>query len=133
MRLELLDNTYSVYKLKADHPVPASVFEGDFASVTKTKDELSIVAPADAAPRCAEVEDGWKILKISGVLDFGLIGVLSGLSAILTAEGISIFAISTYNTDYILIKAEAAESAISALEKNGHEVVVSSEKAYNKS
>jgi hypothetical protein len=131
MRLELLPHTYSVYKLTADHPVPASVFEGDFASVTKTKDELSVVAPAGAVTRCAEAEDGCKILKISGILDFGLIGVLSGLSAILAAEGISIFAISTYNTDYILVKEEAAENAISALERNGHAVVVLSEKAYN--
>jgi hypothetical protein len=123
MELELLENTYSVYKLSPKDPIDGAVFDGDFASVTKTKEEISVVAPAGSVARCEAAEDGWRILKIRGTLDFGLIGIISKISAILADANISVFVLSTYNTDYIMIKEKNAENAIRVLRENGYIVM----------
>jgi len=97
--------------------------EGDFVSVTGTRDEVSVVCPEDQAPEGATVEAGWRCLKVDGPLDFGLTGVLASLAVPLAEAGVSIFAVSTFDTDYVLVKAEALERAAAALETAGHRVV----------
>ena len=95
----------------------------DFYFLGRTEEELSLVCRTEDVPeRTAEREDGWRGFRIEGVLDFSLIGILSKLSAILAENGIGIFAVSTYNTDYILVKAENFGRAMDALEKAGYEV-----------
>ena len=95
----------------------------DFLFIGKTEEEISIVCETSETPAATtEREDGWKGFVICGVLDFSLIGILSGISTVLAQNGIGIFAISTYNTDYILVKAENFESAESSLVAAGYDV-----------
>ena len=104
MKIELLNENYSVYKLDASHKISIDLLKYSFATITKTKDEISIVCETGLVNEYIKEESGWKILKIIGPLDFGLIGILSKISTLLADEKISIFAISTFDTDYILIK-----------------------------
>ncbi len=89
--------------------------EKTFFSITKTQDELSIVCVEDKVPQSVKVEGGWSCLKVEGPLDFGLTGILSSLAQPLAQANISIFAISTFDTDYILIKKENLQKAIAVL------------------
>ena len=96
----------------------------DFYFIGKTDEELSLVCMTEAAPdRTTDREDGWKGFFIQGVLDFSLIGILSELSRILAENRIGIFAVSTYNTDYILVKEENYERALDALASAGYTIV----------
>jgi hypothetical protein len=122
MLLELLDGEYSVYKFNVKQPIDKNILGKDFVSVTRTKDEISIVSVSGTMENYEKFESGWKILKIAGVLDFGLIGIISKISTILSNESIGIFVMSTYNTDYIMIKKENTERAIKALMENKYEV-----------
>ncbi|HEY4525795.1 MAG TPA: ACT domain-containing protein [Candidatus Paceibacterota bacterium] len=90
--------------------------ERGFYSITKTADELSVVCESDAIPpNCPKVEKGWRALKVEGPLDFSLTGILASLATPLAEAGISIFAISTYDTDYVLVKSENLPGAVEVL------------------
>ena len=96
----------------------------DFYFIGKTDEELSLVCKTDAVPyKTIERDDGWRGFRIQGVLDFSLIGILSKLSGILAEHKIGIFAVSTYNTDYILVKEENFDRAMEALISEGYKVV----------
>ncbi len=96
----------------------------DFFFIGKTDEELSLVCKTEDTPfRTVEREDGWKGFRIRGVLDFSLVGILSKLSGILAEHNIGIFAVSTYNTDYILVKKERFEQALEVLASEGYTVV----------
>lgn len=123
MKLEILDNKLKVVKLKKDEIVPNIVFKQKFYSITKTDEELSIVINEDIDIQSNIIEYNWRSIRIVGTLDFSLIGILSKISTILAQEEISIFAISTYNTDYILLKEDKLEMAIEVLKKNEYEFV----------
>ncbi len=123
MQLKVLDNKLKVVKMKTDNTVPEIVFNKKFYSITKTDEELSIVVDEDVNIQGEIVEYNWRAIKIVGMLDFSLIGILSKISTILAKDKISIFAISTYNTDYILVKEEKLQNAIDALKKNEYEFI----------
>ena len=125
LAFKVLRATVGVCKLEANAILPTWAYQGDFFSVTKTEDELSIVCSEIVIPQEVVCEKGWKILKIQGVLDFGLVGILALVSTLLAQAGISIFAISTYNTDYILVKGDDLDRAVNALKKEGCEVTYS--------
>ena len=96
----------------------------DFYFIGKTDEEISLVCKTDdTPPNTTERDDEWRGFRIQGVLDFSLIGILSRLSAILAENDIGIFAISTFNTDYILVKAENFEKALKVLSDAGYDVV----------
>ncbi|MGB9592214.1 MAG: ACT domain-containing protein, partial [Candidatus Kryptoniota bacterium] len=95
---------------------------GDFFSITHTPDEISIVASQNLIPEGALCEKGWRCLKVDGPLDFSLTGVLSSLANPLAQAGISIFALSTYETDYILVRQSDLEKALQTLRQEGFEV-----------
>ena len=122
MILELLDKEYCIYKLDTKDKIDNRIIGDDFISITKTEDEISIVSVSGTLEHFEEKEDTWKILKISGILDFGLIGIISKISTILADQGISIFVISTYNTDYIMVKKDTLEKTIKILEQNNYEI-----------
>ena len=122
MLIELLDKEYSIYKLNPKDIIDNSLIDKDFISITKTKDEISIVTVSGTMINFEKEEKCWKILRISGILDFTLIGIISKISTILANQGISIFVISTYNTDYIMVKMEKLKKTIKALEENGYEI-----------
>ena len=96
----------------------------EYSFIGKTDEEKSLVClTSDVPPNIIERDDGWKDFRIQGILDFSLIGILSKIAEILAKNSISIFAISTYNTDYVLIKKENYQKALDILEYSGYEVV----------
>jgi uncharacterized protein len=127
MNLIVLKKKYSIYKFKHDYVLPERIYLSDFYSITKTKDELSVITvQSDLMPEIIACSKDWKILKIIGPLDFSLVGVIADISVILKEKKISIFTISTYDTDYILVKQNKLNVAIKALRDK--EYVISIEK-----
>ena len=120
MNLKVLKSRYQIVKLKPDDKLPQNIFDREFYSVTGTEHELSIVTSENVTVQSESIENGWKIIKIEGVLDFGLTGILSKISAVLAHNNISIFVVSTYNTDYILVKERFLDKAIAVLTDNGY-------------
>lgn len=123
LTMELMKGLYGVCRLNSDEVLPEWALQGSFYSITKTSDELSVVCPQDNIPKNIICEKDWRILRIIGPLDFSLIGILSSISTILAKKGISIFAVSTYDTDYILVKDKDTGSAIEALSAEKYEII----------
>ena len=121
MELKKLEHNLSVCKV-AD---PADIdLAADLYFIGKTDEELSLVCRTEDVPeKTLQRDDGWRGFRIQGVLDFSLIGILSGISGILADNKIGIFAVSTYNTDYILVKEDNYERALSVLASAGYTVV----------
>lgn len=121
MLLLKIPDEFTVCKLPSVDSVDLTM-EYTFLSITD--DEISLVCRSEHVPEeTLEYESGWRALKFGGVLDLGMIGLLAKISGILTAHGISFFAISTFNTDYVLMKSESFEDALSILGQNGYEIV----------
>ncbi len=124
MKLKILDNKLKVVKINPNNTnMSDTILNQEFYSITRTDEELSIVIDEDIDIQSDIVEYNWRAIKIEGILDFSLIGILSKISAILTQAKISIFVISTYNTDYILIKNDKLKNATEVLKQNGYEFV----------
>ncbi len=118
MEIHCIDTEFSVCKVRDYAGID---LEGEFLFLGKTDREHSLVCPTDCAPSDALArEDGWRALRIEGSLDFSLVGVLARISAILAARGIAIFAVSTFDTDYILVKSDAFARAVEALSEAGY-------------
>lgn len=123
LTMELMKGLYGVCRLNSDEVLPEWAFQGSFYSITKTSDELSVVCSQENIPKGIMCERDWRILRIIGPLDFSLIGILSSISTILAKKGISIFAVSTYDTDYILVKDKDTGYAIEALSAQKYEII----------
>lgn len=120
MELKKLDNDFSVCKVT---DLSQADMDREFVFVGKTDEEISLVCETSAVPgNTTERSDGWKAFRIEGKLDFTLIGVLSKISTALAKNNIGIFAISTFNTDYILVKAEDFEKAMDVLDEKGYRI-----------
>lgn len=118
MKLKIISQEFSICKVKDLSQVD---YSDKFCFIGKTDEEVSLVCSADLVPENAiEYDNGWRAFRIQGVLDFSLIGILSRLSTLLAENKVGIFAVSTYNTDYVLIKKENFEKAINILECNGY-------------
>lgn len=122
MKLKLFLEEYAVCRLNSNSKMPTWIDTKNFYSITKTDDELSVVCSNNNIPSDVKSEKEWRILKILGPLDFSLIGILSKISGLLADNKISIFAISTYDTDYILIKENDIKNACKILNCNGYEI-----------
>lgn len=121
MNLLVLPGTLVVARLAPDAPAPA---EGrGFWSLTRTAEELSLVCAPEAVPAGAATEGPFRALMVQGPLDFALIGILAELTAVLAKAGISLFALSTFDTDYLLLRAERLQEAIAALRAAGHGIL----------
>lgn len=121
MKLKKLPCVLSVCKLKDTEGID---FLDEFVFVGKTDEEISLVCREEKVPENTTArDDGWKGFRIEGVLDFSLIGILSKLSGILADNKIGIFAVSTFNTDYILVKEENFERALHVLAQAGYEII----------
>lgn len=101
---------------------------GDLYAITRTRDELSIVCPQADVPPSTFSEPEWRALKVAGPLDFSLTGVLASLAAPLADAGISIFALSTFDTDYLLVKSDVLALAVEVLRRAGHSVAVGADR-----
>ena len=121
MRLSLLAAPVAVCRLAPDAAIPEWA-RGAFTSITRTADELSIVCDDGAVPGDVQAERGWRALKLEGPIPFEMTGVASALLAPLAEARISVFLISTYDTDYLLLKADALERAMGVLRGAGYEV-----------
>jgi hypothetical protein len=122
MRLEVLRGEFAIVRLEASASVPAWVEPSEFLSITRTSEELSIVCESSRVPLESAAERGWRCMKVDGPLEFSLTGVLASLADPLARAGIPIFAISTFDTDYLLVKTATLEAAVAALESVGHVV-----------
>lgn len=121
LKLEALAGTFTVCKVTDYSGVNLS---DKYCFIGKTGEENSLVCEISRVPaNTTEREDDWRALRVAGKLDFSLVGVLAELSAVLARQNIGIFAVSTYNTDYIFLKNARFEEAVSALEKAGYPVV----------
>ena len=120
MRLQIIEGKFSVCKVEN---LRAVNFNVPWLFVGKTDAEISVVClTADVPHATLAREDGWRALRVAEPMDFGLTGVLAGISTVLAQAGISIFAVSTFDTDYILIKAENLGLAQTALETGGYTI-----------
>lgn len=120
--LSALNERLAICRLDPEVEIPAWATVAGFCSVTRTNDEISVVCPVEHVPEDVKFERGWRAFGVEGPLDFSLVGVLAGISSSLSEAGISIFAISTYDTDYVLVKEEKLGLAIAALRRQGYEV-----------
>ncbi len=121
MRLTLLPEAMAVCRLPADAPLPPGILDAGFCSVTRTAEELSIVLPADRVQDGWKTETGWRMLQVAGPLGFELTGIVAGLATPLAEAGLPVFVVSTFDTDYLLVRSDRLETAIEALSKAGHE------------
>ena len=123
---KLLRDTFSIYRLNKDSTIPAWLDESDFYSVTKTGEEMSIVCKQiDNLPDDRiKTDRHWRILKINGPLDLSQVGIIAYISDLFKKNKISIFTISTYDTDYFLIKDDYIHKAIKVLKNMGHTIII---------
>lgn len=124
-KLLLLESRLAVCRLEPDAKIPEGLHRESFYSLTRTDDELSLVCEESNAPQQGLIEHGWRCLAVEGPLDFSEVGVLAALTQPLAEAEISIFVVSTFDTDYLLVKEEQLEQAICSLESSGHEVLKS--------
>ena len=119
LTLEVLPGLLAVCRLGPSQPVPEWVLRLPFWSITRTEDEISIVLPETLAAPSWKQEAGFRALKVRGPLDFGLIGVMARLTVALAAAHVSLVAISTFDTDYVLVREEDLARAVAALQAAG--------------
>jgi hypothetical protein len=117
--LEPVEGVYAVARLAEDAVVPRWAWTGAFASATRTPDEVSIVCAAAAVPAGVKAERGFRMLRVAGAIDFAVTGVVSSLTAPLAQVGISVFVVSTHDTDYLLVKADRYDDAVAAWGRAG--------------
>jgi hypothetical protein len=120
LKLSVLEGLYTIHRFPSDHDIPEQVYGSEFYSISKSEDELSIVCNSSILLNSERSETGWSCIKVSGALDFSLTGILADISAVLAGAEISIFAISTFDTDYILIKSQDLPSAGKMLLSSGY-------------
>ena len=121
MDIKKFDFDFTVCKIS---DMNGLALDREFYFLGRTDEEISLVCKTEDTPvGCIECDDGWRAFRIEGTLDFSLIGVLSRISSILAEERIGIFAISTFNTDYILVKKENFNHAIDALAAKGYTII----------
>ncbi|MBR0598302.1 ACT domain-containing protein [Sinanaerobacter chloroacetimidivorans] len=121
MKIKVLGGDFSVCKIKKIEDVN---FRDEFVFLSKTDEELSLVCKTQGVPaESLAAEHGWSGLRIEGELDFSLIGILSKIATVLADHKISIFAVSTYNTDYLFLKKVQLAEAVEALTESGYEII----------
>ena len=123
LKFRFLPGNFGVCRLPADAPIPAWSQTGPLSSITRTNEELSVVCPKESVPPQQAFEGGWICLKLEGPFSFSEVGILAAFIDPLQDEGVPIFAISTYDADYVLIKEGFSRTALDALRKAGHELV----------
>ena len=120
LALTVLDKEHAIHHLDADANIPVTVFGTQFYSISRTDEELSIVCEADIQIDSAKTSAGWSCIKVIGPLDFSLTGILASISSTLADAKISLFAISTFDTDYFLVKSRELPKALHVLKSAGY-------------
>lgn len=122
LSLKVLDDDYSICRLKNTDIVPKWADNSKFSSITRTKNELSIVCIQGAVPPDIKCEKDWKVIKIDSVLEFSMVGIISKISDLLAKNDVSIFVISTFDTDYVLVKSNNLSKTITVLSNAGYKI-----------
>lgn len=120
LRLSVLEGTFAIVRLPAGAQIPSWATAGPFFSVTRTADELSIVAEESRVPADLRLHGGWRVLQVHGPFELTEVGVLASLAAPLAEANVSLFVLSTFDTDYLLVSTESLAGAIAALKNAGH-------------
>ncbi|MDP2633718.1 MAG: ACT domain-containing protein [Pseudoalteromonas sp.] len=121
--LQLHSTVFTIHSLDVDSPIPSDLFKEKIFFISKTHDELSIVCPSSFIINSLDAEHNWLALEVVGPLGFSLTGIMANISGVLANASISIFALSTYDTDYILVKKQRISDAIKTLKKDGYTVL----------
>ena len=122
LALTLLQGMYAICRMGPDGGIPAWALQGDFSSITRTPDEMSVVVSQERVPEGMPRDSGWRCFRVEGPLPLSTIGVLAALTVPLSKASVSLFAVSTYDTDYLLVKGHALERTAEALAQAGHTV-----------
>lgn len=123
LTLLVLKDVFAICRLSPVDACPAWAAGGPFVSVTRTDEELSIVCLQDAVPSEVAGERDWRCLRVAGPLPFTAVGILATLTAPLAAEGISVFTISTFDTDYLFVKSPDFHRTVAVLTRQGHQII----------
>ena len=123
LKFRLIAGHYAILRLAPDAPAPEWALKGEFVSITRTPDELSIVCPVESIPRDINFEVRWICLKLEGPFAFSQTGVLLSFIEPLSNNGVPIFAVATYDTDYVLIPQDHTQQALDLLSDAGHELL----------
>jgi hypothetical protein len=115
-----LHDEFTIMQIDTDQPIPASVFDCDFYSITKTKDEVSIIVNRHIGIPNARISEVWRGFKVEGILDLSLVGIINDIITPLKENSISVFVTSTYNTDYVLVKKSSFDKSIEIFENTGY-------------
>jgi hypothetical protein len=118
LNLSILEGLFTIHRFPPNNEIPKQVYKGQFYSISKTNEEISVVCSSSIILNSEKSETGWSCIKVIGPLDFSLTGILSDISAVLAKAKISIFAISTFDTDYLLVKSEKLQAAKKALKQS---------------
>lgn len=122
LKLQLLDPEFGIIRFDAYDKIPDWIFKLEFYSITRTETELTIVCPSYKIPEPVDFDGGWKCLRVEGTFSFNEIGIIASLSNTLAQHGISIYVVSTYDTDYVSVKEKNINKTIEALQGQGHQV-----------
>ena len=122
LELSILVDHFAICRLDAGSEIPAWAISPSFLSLTHTTDEVSIVCPQEIVPSEVQCHRGWRCIKVSGPLELGEIGILESLIAPLAQEEISVFAISTFETDYLLVQERYLAKTSEVLRRGGHRI-----------
>ena len=121
--MDLLEGEWTIARLPADEPVPEWAWSEVFSSVSRTAEELSIIAPSPRVPGSVKCEGGFRVLAVRGPLDFDAKGILADLAGAIAEADVSLLALSTFDTDILLVRHQDLAAAVAALSSRGHEVV----------
>lgn len=121
--LKIIGGNYSIHRFSTDKKIPNDLFDNKFLWYAKTDEEISVVCNSDITLQSDKVERGWKALKLIGPFAFTQVGVIAEISGVLAKAGLGIFVISTFDTDYVLVKSENIQTAVSVLKKNGCNII----------
>lgn len=122
MKFELLAGSLAVCRLPPDSKPEGWWDGGEFCSLTRTRDELSVVCAESSVPSGVRSEGGWRVLKLVGPFDFEAVGILAPVATSLAASGVSMLPVATFDTDYLLVKQERLAAALECLRGQGHTV-----------
>ncbi|MDP5031227.1 MAG: ACT domain-containing protein [Paraglaciecola sp.] len=122
--LQVLSDHFVIHSLPSDAVIPQAVFSATVYFIGKTQDELSIVVPDNIAIQSEDSDRDWRALEVLGPLNLSMVGIMAQIGSVLAAAKISIFVVSTFETDFFLVKEHDLTNATKALSKNGYKVMV---------
>lgn len=123
MTLAVHPQLFTIHSFSPEQSIDAAVFQQSMFFIGKTKEELSVVVPAELKLDSLEQETDWRCFEVVGPLGFSMTGIMSRVSGVLANENVSIFALSTFDTDYILVKKDKLDQAITSLRNNGYQII----------